>query len=306
MTVSTSRRGRPRGAVVVGLLIPMVLALSLATAAFKLTRGEAAIEIHKVDGASFTPGPGQPLFALIVGSDARPGEDRARGDAIHVIGLNPAAGRATILNIPRDTYINIPGRGPDKINSAFYFGGAELMARTVAGLTGANISLVISTRFEGLTAMVNELGGLDMEVPVPMNDRLSGAVFPAGPRRMNGDEVLAISRNRHLAGGDFARSENQARVIIAALAKLRAEQPMARRTLTYLGVLARHTRLHNVGWPDLYRLGRISLGLDPANVRNVTMPGGAGQAGAASVVFPAGSAAALFADFADDGVLQSH
>ena len=296
---------RPPAWVVV-LLVPLVLAVSAVVAVTKSAPSHAAFEIHKVDDAAFSPGIDGTIFVLVVGSDARPGQTQARGDAIHVIALNAQAGRATILNIPRDTYVNIPGRGTDKINSAFYFGGPQLMARAVGNLVGVPIAFALSTDFAGIRAMTDELGGLDMVVPVDMNDRLSGAVFPAGPRHMNGDEVLAISRNRHVGSGDFTRSENQGRVIIAALAKFRAEGPGARRVLTYLGVLARHTRLTGVDLVDLYRLGRIALAVDPANIRNVTMPGSAGQAGAASVVFVGPSAPGLFADFADDGVLQSH
>jgi len=300
------RTGTRPPALVVVVLGALVLAVSALVAMVKMTPGHADFEIHKVDAAAFTPGIDGTIFVLVVGSDARPGQTQARGDAIHVIGLNRKAGKATMLNIPRDTYINIPGHGTDKINSSFYFGGPELMARTVGQLVGVPIAFVISTDFAGIRAMTDELGGLDIDVPVNMNDTLSGAVFPAGPRHMNGDEVLAISRNRHLGSGDFTRTENQGRVILATLAKFRAEQPGARRSLTYLGVLSRHARLHNVGLLDLYRLGRIALSIDPGNVRNVTMPGSAGQAGAASVVFVGPSAPSLFADFADDGLLQSH
>ena len=296
---------RPPAAVVV-LMAALVLAVSTLVAMVKATPGHADFEIHKVDAAAFVPGIDGTIFILAVGSDARPGQTQARGDAIHVIGLNAKAGRATILNIPRDTYINVPGHGVDKINSSFYFGGPELMAKTVGQLVGVPIAFVISTDFVGIKAMTDELGGLDIDVPVAMNDTLSGAVFPAGPRHMNGDEVLAISRNRHLGSGDFTRTENQARVILATLAKFRAEQPGARRVLTYLGVLARHTGLHKVGLVDLYRLGRLALAIDPANIRSVTMPGSAGQAGAASVVFVGPSAPGVFADFADDGLLESH
>ncbi len=267
-------------------------------------RGEAALEIIKVDEGRFNPVPGEPVFVLVMGHDARPGESQSRGDALHVIGINPAAGQATILNIPRDTWTNIPGRGMDKINTGHYYGGPLGQARAVSALVGVDISMVLTTDFQGLADMVDELGGINVDVPVPMNDRASGAVFPAGTVRMDGGAALAFSRNRNLSGGDFTRTEDQGILILAGLSKLRDSTPTATNTLKWMAVLARYTRLDGIGLGDLYRLGRLALTIDPANVRNVTMPGTTGTAANQSVVFVGGSAPALFADFRDDAILQ--
>jgi LCP family protein required for cell wall assembly len=266
--------------------------------------GQAAVEVIKVDEGRFQPRPGKPVFVLVMGDDARPGETQSRGDALHLIGINPEAGQATILNIPRDTWTRIPGRGMDKINAAHYYGGPELQARAVEVLVGVDIPIVLSTGFAGLTAMVDELGGVDVDVPVPMNDPKSGAMFPAGRVSMDGGSALAFSRNRSLAGGDFTRTQNQGILILAGLSKLRASTPSAANTLQWMAVLARHTRYDGVGLGELYRLGRLALSIDPARVRNVTMPGNAGSAANQSVVFVGGSAPGLFADFRDDAILQ--
>ena len=269
-------------------------------------RGEAALEIIKVDEGRFSPVPGKPVFILVMGHDARPGDTRSRGDALHLIGVNPATGQGTILNIPRDTWTNIPGRGMDKVNTGNYYGGPTLQARTVAELVGVDIPIVLSTGFQGLADMVDELGGINVDVPVPMNDRTSGAVFPAGTVRMDGGAALAFARNRNLSGGDFTRTQDQGILILAGLSKLRDSAPNATNTLKWMAVLARHTRLDGVGLGDLYRLGRLALTVDPENVRNVTMPGATGSAANQSVVFVGGSAAGLFADFRDDAVLQRY
>lgn len=286
-------------------MVAAVLGLAMGCAApSKASRGEAAVEVIKVDEGQFRPVPGKPVFVLVMGHDARPGETRSRGDALHVIGINPEARQATILNIPRDTWTDIPGRGFDKINSANYYGGPALQARAVSALVGVDISVVLSTGFQGLADMVDELGGINVDVPVAMNDPTSGAVFPMGTVRMDGGAALAFARNRSLAGGDFTRTHDQGILILAGLSKLRDSAPNAANTLKWMAVLARHTRFAGIGFGDLYRLGRVALSIDPANVRNVTIPGSVGRAANQSVVFPGGGAPGLFADFRDDAILQ--
>jgi LCP family protein required for cell wall assembly len=266
----------------------------------------AAFTIHKVDEAHFTVTPDKPVFALVIGNDGRPGDATTRGDALHLIGINPGQGRATILDIPRDTYIPIPGHGRDKINSAHVTGGAQAQARAVESLVGVGISFVVDTDFVGLTDMVDELGGLDIDVPFAMNDSLSGAIYAKGRTHMDGASVLAFSRNRHIEGGDFTRTEDQGLVLLAGLAQLRAQHASASNVLRDVAVFARHGRLEGVSLGELYRMGRLVVSLDPANVRNVVMPGSGGDAGGASVVFVGPGADGLFADFRDDAILQSH
>ena len=266
------------------------------------TAGQAAIEIHRVDEGRFEPAAGQIVFVLVMGHDARPGDTQSRGDALHLIGLNPAAGRATILNIPRDTYVDVGG-GMDKINTGHLTGGPVRQAELVGALVGVDISFVLSTGFDGLTAMVDELGGVEVDVPIPMDDANSGAVFPQGRVRMDGGAALAFARNRGIPGGDFSRTQNQGTLILAALAKLRAEDPTPAKVFKWLSVLSRHTRFDGVTMTELYRLGRVALAVDPANVRNVTMPGVGARAGVQSVVRPTSAAGPLFADFRDDAIV---
>ena len=297
-------------AIVTGILVPVVLGVGLGSAAslsgWEAVIGEAVFEIHRVDEARFPPPPDRPLFVLVVGHDARPGETSSRGDALHLIGVNPNTRQATIINIPRDTWVPVPGRGTDKVNSAYLAGGPELEAQAVGQFVGVEIPFVVSTGFEGFAGMVDELGGVDVNVPLRMADPNSGAFFEAGVNHMDGAAALAFSRNRSIPDGDFRRTEHQGLVILAALAKLRAQEPNPVKTLQWLAVLLRHARVDGVGLADLYRLGRLALSIDAANVRAVTMPGNAGQAGNQSVVFVGPGADGLFSDFRDDAILQSH
>lgn len=297
-----------RMAVGTGLLVPLLLVAGLlssgAKGGFGIRLGRTLFEVHQTTEAHFDPRPDAPVFVLVVGNDARPGDVEARGDALHLIGINPAAGKGTILDFPRDLYVPLPGRGTDKINAAFN-GGPVAQAKALSQLVGVDIPYVITTGFDGFQQMVDELGGVDVDVPNDMVDPLSGADFRPGPNHMLGGEALAFSRDRHLDGGDLTRTNNQGRLILAGLAKLRGEGVTVANTIRWLGVLLRNSQLDGVSVPDLYRLGRLALSIDPANMRNVTVPGIVGTAGTASVVFPAPEDAALYADFRDNAVLDS-
>jgi LCP family protein required for cell wall assembly len=263
-----------------------------------------AIVLEQVDRRGWGPDRTDLLFVLVIGTDFRPGVDGHRADAIHLVGIDPVRKAGTILNIPRDTYVGIPGHGANKINSANTFGGAPLMAATVAGLTGIHPHFVVSTDFGGFSGMVDELGGVTVDVPMRMADSASGAFFEPGPFHMDAFAALAFSRNRHVSGGDFTRSANQAHLIIAGLAKLRAEGTNPASVVRYLGVLMRRAQVVGIDVPELFRLGRLALSIDPGAMRNITMPGAIGSAGAASVVHPAHPAAEIFADMADNATLE--
>jgi len=245
------------------------------------------------------------VFILVAGSDARPREDmlKTRADSIHLVAVNPATGEGTLLGLPRDSWVEIPGRGRDKINNALALGGPNLLAATVRRLTGLPVDYYVLTGFPGLTRMVDDLGGVDVMVERRMNDRMSGARFERGWHRMNGAEALAFSRNRNdVANGDFSRSENQGRLMLAALAKMRAEVADDDGVARWVGVLLKYVRL-DIPRDRLPALGALARSLDPARLRNVVAPGRIGSAGSQSVVYLTTAAARLFEDLRGDAVV---
>lgn len=271
------------------------------------SKAQATFTIHKLDTATFTPRTRtEPFFVLLIGNDGRAGLEGIRGDGLHVLGINPAEGRATILNIPRDTYVPIPGLGSAKINDAYKQAGFAKQVETVSAFTGITFSFVVETNFDGFINLVDEMGGLHVEVPYRMFDRNSGADFPQGRVHMMGGGALSFARNRNIPNGDISRTHHQGLLLLGALERARevAQSPVAK--LRLLGMMARHTRVDGIGYRDLYPLLDLGLSLDPANVRNVTMPSAIGKVGAADVVFPGAGATSLFGDLGDDAVLQNH
>lgn len=265
---------------------------------------QVSVVVHQVGEADAFDRPDEPLFLIVAGTDERPGLSGARNDALHLVGVNPRLERATILNIPRDTYTGIPGHGRQKITAAHQLGGPPLLAETVAGLTGIRADLVLTTNFAGFVGLVNAVGGVRVEFPVAVRDPASSADFPPGRHLLSGEAALAYARARkNLPRGDFSRTHNQGRLLLAALEQFRGEESGYPATLERLATLLAHVEVQGLEARELFALARLALRIDPAGVANVTMPGTTGSAGGASVVFPTAGAAPLFADLADDGVV---
>jgi LCP family protein required for cell wall assembly len=298
----------------VALLVGLTLVAGVTAADARRDHDRAPITITAVQqpaGTSFAayePGTWtKTVFVLLVGSDERAGLDGARGDALHVVGLNPGLNRATIIDIPRDTWVDIPGHGAGRINTGFQFGGPQLQAEVIRRLTGAPISYVITTTFAGLQAMVDAIGGVNVQIPYHMDDKNSGAAFEPGLQRLNGRQALAFSRDRHIPDGDLVRTAHQGQLIVHALADLRGKGTSGTSTLRYLDILYRNVRTVGISPTELFHLGRAALAIPPANVRNFPMPAYVGLKGKLSVVFVRQPVAqGVFQDFADDGVLQAH
>jgi LCP family protein required for cell wall assembly len=303
-------RRHPVVAIVVG--IPVVLTLTLTTlislwlAGVQIPGASAArwFTITKTANADYTPAPDKPVFVLVIGNDGRTGQTVTRGDAIHIIGVNPTTHQATMLDLPRDTALPIPGHGTDKVNAAHTFGGPRLEADTIANAMGIQIPYVIDTDFDGFIGMVDDMGGLTVNVPYRMQDSYSGADLQPGVQKLNGHQALSYARNRHqFPNSDLTRTQNQGYLILQALAQFRAANTGPIGTLDLLADLGRHARLDGIGLSDLYGLGRLGLSLDPAQVKNVLIPVVSGS-GSNLALGP--GAASLFADFRDDAILQTH
>jgi LCP family protein required for cell wall assembly len=298
------------GVLIAGLLSAAWLALGKPTPA----KGAIWFQVVGVGDSQFSAAPDKPFFFLALGNDGRTDADKGLGDAIHVIGVNPATHQATIINVPRDT----TAPAGDKINAYHALGGLPGIVDQLNKMMGIKISYAITTNFPGMIRMVDEIGGIDVTIPEitanqdsvslggdrTWNDSFTGAFFKPGPQHLDGRQTLAFSRDRHDFNllGDIARTGDQAIVIMSALAMLRAQNPGDAGTLHLTAILARHVRMMNVDAIELFRLGRLALSIDPANVKSITIPVGSG-AGTNLVIGPGG--AALFRDFADDGVVET-
>jgi LCP family protein required for cell wall assembly len=235
-----------------------------------------------------------PFFILLIGNDERPGVGGARGDALHVLGVNPAKHQATMIDIPRDTCWN-----GDKINVG-NTQGPRVQANDVGGLVGVQISYVVDVNFAGFTSLVDGVGGVDVNVPMQMHDKFTGANFAPGLQHMTGAQALQFSRDRHdFPTSDIVRTHNQGVLILDAMRQLRKKMQTAPGEFKMLALLGRHAQLDGIGVKDLYRLGRLAFSLNPDQIQNIGMPYTGG-----SCLGVGASGPGLFADFRDDGIVE--
>jgi LCP family protein required for cell wall assembly len=265
-----------------------------------LASGATYLTVEKLSTTSSanrsTQGPSAPFFILLIGNDNRPGVGGSRGDALHVLGVNPKLHQASMLDIPRDTCWN-----GDKINVGNTQSPRQ-QANDVSGLLGVPISYVVDVDFEKFIALVDGVGGVDVNVPTQMHDSYSGAYFSPGMHHMNGQQALEFSRDRHdFPQSDIIRTGNQGLLILAAMRHLRSEMQSAPGEFKLLALLGRHAQLDGIGLHDLYHLSRVAFALDPNKIKNITIPVTNG-----SCLGLGGGAAGLFADFRDDGVVETH
>ena len=189
---------------------------------------------------------------LLLGNDSRagatPAELRALSteddggsvntDTMMVLHVPAGGGKATIISIPRDSWVSIPDNGKDKINAAYgdgyvaaktagkdetarESGGIRLLIRTIGAVTGLHIDHYVQVNLLGFYRISNAVGGVDVCLLHPQQDRYSGIDLPAGHTVIEGSQALAFVRQRHgLPGGDLDRIKRQQYFLSAAFGKM--------------------------------------------------------------------------------------
>jgi LCP family protein required for cell wall assembly len=172
---------------------------------------------HDLNGT--IPTSSQPITALLIGSDHR--ADGATGknglsDTLMLARLDPAHHMVSLLSIPRDLWVTIPGHGDSKINSAYSEGGDKLSLDTVESVTGIRPNYLINVDFAGFQRLVDTLGGIYVNVdqyyynPTAQSQYTGFSAIDVKPgyQRLNGADALAFSRYRH-TDDDFHRQARQ-------------------------------------------------------------------------------------------------
>ncbi|VAW37233.1 hypothetical protein MNBD_CHLOROFLEXI01-4813 [hydrothermal vent metagenome] len=222
---------------------------------------------------------------LLMGIDRRPGQSFiSRTDTMMLVSIDPVTESISILSIPRDLYVLIPGRGRDRINTAFVYGsagdnpvgGAALAMQTVEYNIGVPINHYILVDFTAVINGVNALGGIDVNVPVAINDPnfpdmnygFDPLFIPAGLNHFDGAMALKYARTRHV-DNDFGRAARQQQVLLAVRQKVAA--------LGFTGMITQAGTLYqqvengirtDLSLEQMIRLATIINDIPSENIRN--------------------------------------
>ena len=259
--------------------------------------------------AGYTPSltGSKPVVILIVGSGARQGDDvlHSLADSIHLLFINPAKHHATIVGIPRDSYVSISGGGTNKINSSLVFGGTAGLISTIEAVTGVHIDYWAITTFWGLISMIGRVGGVSVDIPFSMHDSYSTADFEPGRQLLSGEQALAFARDRHsLSSGDFGRSEDGGRLLMALLTQFQKEyRADPSRLFTWISAGLTNS-FSGMSLNEIMQLAFTVSGIPLKNVQNVVLPGSAHTVGSLSVVtLDDAWKTRIFNDVKPDGIL---
>lgn len=326
------RRRWPLGWIALGIVA--IVALALGFGYWQIHRLAQRIVVADPRG----PAIASPLLGaniLVVGVDIRRDrpEEGIRSDTLMLVRLDGMGGWANLLSIPRDTQVDLPNRGPSKINAAYAYGyyhatelygdgvsaeqgGMAFAADTVSQFLnfeqrGMRVDYVVQIDFDGFAALIDALGGITIDVPRRIVDDayptpdygVMQIVFEPGPQRMDGARALIYARTRH-ADNDFGRTERQQQVVQAIANEIRQRNWFERMLLLPRLLDAVNqtgdtpailTTLPLANLDTLLAMGRLAANLDPALIGRYRIEPGAVavQENGTDLIWDAGDVAAL-------------
>jgi LCP family protein required for cell wall assembly len=263
------RRWGRRIAMLLVLLLVAIVGLAV-VADRRLNRVEALADYRGRPAA--TPG----TDWLIVGSDTRKGlsaaekrklatgdtgNDPGRTDTIMLLHVPRGGGQAVLVSLPRDSYVPIPGRGRNKLNAAFAFGGPQLLARTVETVTGIRLDHYLEIGFGGFAQLVDAVGGVRICVDKAIKDPNAGINLKAGCQVLNSRNALGYVRTRATAKGDLDRVERQQEFMGALIDKVASPGTLLNPMRSVPLLLDGSEALTVDDGDHIWHLGRLGLAL---------------------------------------------
>jgi LCP family protein required for cell wall assembly len=269
-----------------GVILVIVVSMGAGMAFGWLSRTVAEVETRNPETVSAAreeltqAPPGKPTTVLLIGSDRREvlgAGDVGRSDTLILVRLDPRTKSISMLSIPRDLRVEIPGFGTDRINAAYSLGGgkdgAALALKTVKQLTGVQINDFIDINFLGFVHVIDKLGGAFMMVDRRYyNDtavtNYASIDLQPGYQRLDGKDALSFVRFRHDQQGDFGRIVRQ-QMFLRELKRQIGESARWQnwgRLPGLISIVAKNTISDVSSFGKLLALGRLVMGLDSTHI----------------------------------------
>ncbi|MDD7516973.1 LCP family protein [Ruminococcus flavefaciens] len=204
----------------------------------KMKKEETGTRVHYADSV----GKSHVRSVLIIGTDGRTADDRGRSDSMILVSLNSKTNEIIMTSFMRDSYVEIPDNGWNKLNAAYAFGGPKLLMETIEYNFDVRIDDYVTIDFASFVSVVDAVGGVDINVSdeeaeeinvilisevneLMGDDRMADLLDGGGKLHLNGKQALAYSRIRNVGQYDFERTQRQRRVMSLIIAKLKSFRP---------------------------------------------------------------------------------
>jgi LCP family protein required for cell wall assembly len=223
----------------------------------------------------------EPFYMVLMGTDdsiAREGDNSTEGtyrtDTIMLARIDPVNKKVTLVSMPRDTQVTLTGYGTQKLNAAYALGGSSMAVNAVSSLAGVGISHFALVDMDGLEQVVDALGGIQVDVPMTIDDADAGGHLDAGQQTLTGAQALILCRSRHAyddyGSGDLYRAANQ-RLVLQAIANklLSSDVATIANTITALS----NSVSTDLKVNDIIGLAQAMQGMDTSqDLYSATMP----------------------------------
>jgi LCP family protein required for cell wall assembly len=224
---------------------------------------------------------------LVLGTDRRAKDPSGggRSDTLMVVHVDPDRNYLSVLSLPRDMRVNVPGHGMTKLNAAFAYGGPALAIKTIKQTTGININHYLEVGFDAFASIVDSLGGvyLDVDKRYYSDGRFYEAInLNPGYQLLNGANALDYVRYRHDLNGDFGRMERQQRFMTAVREQAMGWNLPFKLPGLISGLFRNVTTDLNTN--DILRLATWGVRLGGDHIRTITLTGSTPTIGGVSYV----------------------
>ncbi|MFX0561135.1 LCP family protein [Tepidibacillus infernus] len=213
---------------------------------------------------------------LLLDGDSRKKDEIHSADSLMIVSIDPATKKMKLLSILRDTYVNIPGYGEDRISKAITMGGSSLAMKSAEELTGIPIQYYLYMDMQSFIRLIDSIGGIDLEVEKNMNyvdsneDSMYEIHLKKGYQHLDGIQALQYVRFRHDAMSDFARTERQRKFLKAVVIEL-----LTRTKVTELPKLILFFEPYietNISDDDMIKLGKLGFEIDKESIDSIQLP----------------------------------
>lgn len=214
---------------------------------------------------------GERTNILMLGVDARPGEDHSRSDTMILVSIDPKLDKMAVISIPRDTRIKVKGSSNEKICTANFVGGPDYAKELVEQITSTKIDYYVEMDFNGFKEIIDTLGGVTINVPERMYKPAEGIDLYPGTQKLTGEKALGFVRYRDYQYGDIERTAQQQKFITAL-----ADQALKAKTITKIPGLFKHVKKYmdtDLGFTDIVRMVSWAPGFDQDSIITQTLPG---------------------------------